>query len=186
MLAGEELALARAVENPRAEGTALRALGMLQGGDEGIATLRESVAILRDSPMRLELARSLAELGGALRRGNNRSDAREILREAADLAQRCGAERLEERIHAELRIAGARPRRQALSGAASLTPGEQRVAVAAATGATNREIAQDLFVSLRTVEMHLTNAYRKLGIGSRGELPAAIESDRPAAGAGQA
>jgi DNA-binding CsgD family transcriptional regulator len=174
-LAAEELALARAVANPRAEGAALRALGMLQGGSEGIVTLRESVAVLRDGPLRLELARSLAELGGAMRRGNSRRDARRHLREAADLAQRCGAERLEERIYEELRIAGGRPRRRAQSGAASLTPGERRVAAAAASGSTNREIAQELFVSLRTVEMHLTNSYRKLGITSRAQLAAAIE-----------
>jgi DNA-binding CsgD family transcriptional regulator len=183
-LVAEELDLARAVANPRAEGAALRALGMLRGGPEGIAALRESVAVLRDAPVRLELARSLAELGAATRRANGRREARLQLREAADLAQRCGAERLEERINDELRIAGARPRRRALSGADSLTPGERRVAAAAAAGATNREIAQDLFVSLRTVEMHLTNAYRKLGITSRGQLAAAIDDAGEPAGVG--
>lgn len=174
-LAAEELELARAVESSRAEGAALRAIGQLSGGEQGVATLRESVAALRESPARLELARSLAELGAALRRCNQRAEARERLREAAELAQRCGAERLEERIYEELRVAGARPRRRALSGAASLTPGEHRVAAAAAAGASNREIAQDLFVSLRTVEMHLTNAYRKLGISSRSQLVGAID-----------
>jgi DNA-binding CsgD family transcriptional regulator len=174
-LAAEELELARAVASPRAEGGALRALGLLRGGEAGIEQLRESVAVLQRSPARLELARSLAELGAALRRGNQRGEARERLREAAELAQRCGAELLEERIDEELRIAGARPRRRALSGALSLTPGERRVATAAAGGATNREIAQDLFVSLRTVEMHLTNTYRKLDISSRSELAAAID-----------
>ncbi|MBS1679687.1 MAG: AAA family ATPase [Actinobacteria bacterium] len=175
-LATEELAMARAVAAPRAEGAALRALGQLTGGEAGIERLRESVAILRDSPTQLEWARSLAELGAALRRANRRGEARDRLRQAADLAQRCGAERLEERVYEEMRIAGARPRRRALSGAASLTPGERRVANAAAGGATNREIAQDLFVSLRTVEMHLTNAYRKLDIASRSELPGAINA----------
>ena len=174
-LAGEELTLARAVESPRAEGAALRALGRLTGGEAGIELLRESVGAVRDSDARLESAHSLAELGAALRRANQRGEARERLREAADLAQRCGAERLEQRVHEELRIAGARPRRRALSGVASLTPGERRVAIAAAAGASNREIAQDLFVSLRTVEMHLTNAYRKLDISSRTELAAAID-----------
>jgi DNA-binding NarL/FixJ family response regulator len=122
----------------------------------------------------------MAELGAATRRANSRSEAREQLRQAAELAQRCGAERLEQRIHDELRIAGARPRRRALSGVASLTPGEQRVAEAAATGSTNREIAQDLFVSLRTVEMHLTNAYRKLGIRSRSQLATVLGDGHPA------
>ena len=182
-LALEELELAREVESPRAEGAALRALGVMRGGEEGIETLRDSVAVLRDSPAQLELARSLAELGAALRRGNQRGEAREQLREAAELAQRCGAERLEEKVYEELRIAGARPRRRALSGVASLTPGERRVAAAAAGGATNREIAQDLFVSLRTVEMHLTNAYRKLDISSRSELAGAIDEPEASAAA---
>jgi DNA-binding CsgD family transcriptional regulator len=173
-LAAEELELARAVSSPAAEGAALRALGLLRGGEEGVAALRESVAVLRDSPTRLELARSLAELGAALRRGKLRAEAREHLREAAELAQECGAERLEERIDEEMRIAGARRRRRAFSGADSLTPSERRVAVAAAGGATNREIAQELFVSLRTVEMHLTNTYRKLDISSRSQLAGAI------------
>jgi len=173
-LAAEEVELARAVESPAAEGAALRALGLVRGGEEGVAALRESVAVLRDAPTRLELARSLAELGAALRRGKLRTEAREHLREAAELAQECGAERLEERIDEELRIAGARRRRRAFSGADSLTPSERRVAVAAAAGATNREIAQELFVSLRTVEMHLTNTYRKLDISSRAQLAASI------------
>jgi DNA-binding NarL/FixJ family response regulator len=130
--------------------------------------------VLRDTPARLELTRSLAELGAALRRGKQLTEARDFLREAAELAQQCGAERLEERIDEELRIAGARRRRRAFSGADSLTPSERRVATAAAAGATNREIAQDLFVSLRTVEMHLTNTYRKLDITSRAQLATAI------------
>ncbi len=175
-LAAEELELARAVESPAAEGAALRALGLLRGGEEGVAELRESVAVLRDAPTRLELARSLAALGGALRRGKLRAEAREHLREAVELAQECGAERLEERIDGELQVAGARRRRRAFSGAESLTPSERRVAAAAAGGSTNREIAQELFVSLRTVEMHLTNTYRKLDISSRAQLAGAIAS----------
>jgi len=175
-LAAEELELARAVESPASVGAALRALGLLRGGEAGIAALRESVEVLRDAPARLELARSLAELGAALRRGKLRAEAREHLREAAELAQECGAERLEERIDEELRIAGARRRQRAYSGADSLTPSERRVAAAAAGGATNREIAQELFVSLRTVEMHLTNTYRKLDISSRAQLATAIAS----------
>jgi DNA-binding CsgD family transcriptional regulator len=173
-LAAEEVELARGLGSARAEGIALRALGLVTGGEEGTRLLRESVATLREASMPLELARSLADLGAALRRTNSRSEARAQLREAADLAQRCGAEALEERVLEELRVAGAKPRRRALSGADSLTPGEQRVARAAAGGASNREIAQELFVSLRTVEMHLTNTYRKLGIASRGELAGAI------------
>jgi DNA-binding NarL/FixJ family response regulator len=98
------------------------------------------------------------------------------LREALELAQETGAELLEAHAFEELRIAGARPRRREIRGVGALTPAELRVAEAAARGATNREIAQDLFVSLRTIEMHLTNAYRKLGISSREQLAGAIAS----------
>lgn len=173
-LAGEELELARAIDHRQAEGVALRALGLVTGGEAGVELLRESVAVLAEATSPLEPARSLAELGAALRRDGRRGEARELLREAAALAQRCGAERLEDRIAEESAVAGAKPRRRALAGVDSLTPGEQRVARAAAGGATNREIAQELFVSLRAVEMHLTNTYRKLGISSRAELAPAL------------
>ncbi len=173
-LVEREIAEAEALEATRALGIAQRALGILRGGEEGVEELRRSAETLADCPSPLERARSLAELGAALRRGNSRGEARERLREAADLAQLCGAERLETSVAEELLIAGAKPRRRRISGPDSLTPAERRVAAAAAAGATNREIAQNLFVSLRTVEMHLTNTYRKLGASSRAELATAI------------
>ena len=74
------------------------------------------------------------------------------------------------RVRAELQAAGVRPRRDAISGMDSLTPSERRVVELAATGRANRDIAQDLFVTPKTVEVHLSSAYRKLGIRSRGEL----------------
>jgi DNA-binding CsgD family transcriptional regulator len=67
-----------------------------------------------------------------------------------------------------------RPRREALSGVDSLTPSERRVADLAAAGRTNRDVAQALFVTPKTVEVHLSNAYRKLGIRSRRELAGAL------------
>ena len=175
-LAAEEHELAVAAGSPRGEGIGLRTLGLLTEGEAGIELLRDSVAVLRESPAGLELARSLTELGAALRRRKRRLEARETLREALDLAQRCGAERLEARAQEELRIAGAKPRRRAISGSAALTPSERRVAGAAAAGASNPEIAQELFLSLRTIEMHLTNTYRKLGISSRTELGAELSA----------
>jgi DNA-binding CsgD family transcriptional regulator len=175
-LAEEELRLGRELGSAEAETRALRTLGLLHGGEEGIELLRRSVAASEPCASPLERARSTTELGAALRRANQRREARDRLTEAADLAQRCGAERLEDRIRQELRVAGGKPRRRAVSGPHSLTPSEQRVAAAAAGGASNREIGQTLFVSLRTVEMHLTNTYRKLGITTRAELAAAMES----------
>lgn len=91
-----------------------------------------------------------------------------------ELAAACGAEPLAERARTELNAAGGRARREALSGVESLTPSERRVAAMAAEGMTNREIAQALFVTPKTVEVHLSNAYRKLGIASRRQLAAVL------------
>ena len=173
-LAREEVELARAWGSPRPIGVALRARGLAEGGAEGIETLRESVDVLEGSSARLELARSLVELGAALRRANERAEARELLREGLDLAVRSGALPLVERAEQELAATGARPRRLLLSGVESLTASERRVARFAAEGLSNKDIAQALFVTTKTVEVHLSNVYRKLGIGSRDELPQAL------------
>ena len=99
-----------------------------------------------------------------------------------DLSHRLGARALLERGHVELQMAGARPRRYAVSGVESLTPAELRVARMAAEGRTNREVAEALFVTPKAVEYHLANAYPKLGITSRRELRQALESDTAALG----
>ena len=130
--------------------------------------------MLAVSDARLEHARALTELGALLRRRGERSAARERLGQALDLAHHCGGLAIAERARQELRIAGARPRRDALRGRDALTPSELRVARMAADGMTNRSIAQALFVTLRTVELHLTSSYAKLGIGSRTELAEAL------------
>jgi DNA-binding CsgD family transcriptional regulator len=116
----------------------------------------------------------MADLGAALRRGGHRVASREILRPALDLAHRCGALALTERARTELIAAGGRPRRLELTGLDSLTPSERRVAQLAAAGLPNREIAQHLFITARTVEGHLTHSYQKLGITSREQLPVAL------------
>ena len=90
---------------------------------------------------------------------------------------RCHATPLAERAETELRIAGARPRRPQLSGIDALTTNERRVAAMAADGRSNREIAQALYVSHKTVEKHLTAAFRKLGVSARDDLPAALAKE---------
>ena len=107
-------------------------------------------------------------------RGNQRSDAREFLRQGLELAHKLGAGALEERAQTELAATGARPRRLMLSGIDSLTPSERRVAEMAADNMTNKDIAQALFVTPKTVEVHLSSVYRKLEISSRAQLPAAL------------
>ncbi len=173
-LARKEVEIAQAWGAPRPIGVALRVRGMAEGGKEGIETLRESLAVLRGSSAQLERARTLVELGAALRRSNSRAEARELLKEGLDFAVRCGSQPLVEQAEAELAATGARPRRLLLSGVESLTASEKRVAKFAAEGLSNKDIAQALFVTTKTVEVHLSNVYRKLGIGSRTELPPAL------------
>lgn len=108
------------------------------------------------------------------RRANRRTQARERLREALDLARKLGAGAIAEHAQGELRAAGGRLRRYAISGLDALTGSERRVAELATEGLSNKEIAQSLFVSLRTVETHLTSVYRKLGCRGRDELSAAL------------
>ena len=178
-LADGELAVARRAGLPRPTGIALRTRGMLGGGNRGLRDLRAATEMLAASGARLEHARALVELGAALRRANQRTAAREPLRAGLDLAHRCGAVRLAERARAELLTAGAKPRRAVLTGLEALTASERRVAELAAAGMSNPEIAQALFVTLSTVEGHLRHAYRKLSIGSRAELSAALRAAAP-------
>ncbi len=170
-IAGEALARAERTDVLHLRIRARRVLGLCEQGTRGLRSLRAAVRLGSDAPPRLETMRALVDLGAALRRENRRSDAREPLERAADMASRGGAVALSQRARVELAAAGARPRRDALlSGPGSLTPSERRIAELAATGQSNREIAQALFVTPKTVEYHLRNAYRKLDIQTRGEL----------------
>jgi DNA-binding CsgD family transcriptional regulator len=180
-LADEELELARAFGTPRALGVAKRAAGLAAGGEQGELLLREAVEEFERGGAGLERARALADLGAMLRRRNRRTQARELLREALDAAHRSGAGRLAQRAETELRATGARPRRVVLTGLDSLTASERRIAELASQDLTNREIAQMLFVTDRTVEGHLTSVFRKLRLDSRNELSAALAEGAPSA-----
>ena len=162
----------------RARGIALRVAGLARGGQAGLELLRESVDSLTDSPALLERAHSLTELGAALRRSGQRAAAREPLAEALDLAARCGARPLLARAREELKATGARPRRAWRTGVDALTPSELRIVRLAAAGRSNREIAQELYVTLKTVEGHLSRAYTKLGIEGRAQLPQVLEEEK--------
>jgi ATP/maltotriose-dependent transcriptional regulator MalT len=174
-----ELEHARRIGQPRAIGTALRARALLSERDTQIELLREAVTALAESPSCLERARALIDLGAATRRAGQRTDAREPLRQGLDLAAGCGARALAARAREELITAGARPRRERLSGVAALTASERRVANMAAAGMTNREIAQALFVTIKTVALHLTHVYEKLGIDGREGLPGVLHAPNP-------
>src|SRR4029079_2917249 len=116
-------------------------------------------------------------LRAALCGGTRPPVARELLRQGLDLAVRSGAKPLVERAEQELAATGARPRRLLLSGIESLTASERRVAGFAAEVLSNKDIAQALFVTTKTVEVHLSNVYRKLGIRSRKQPPPALGSE---------
>ena len=176
-LVDEDVRLARAFGAPHALGAALRTAGLIEGGEDGLEQLAQAVIVLNGSGFKLELARSLTDHGAALRRIGRRREALEPLRGGLDLASRCGALVLAKRAREELIAAGARPRRERIRGVESLTASELRVARMAASGMTNREIAQALFVTRRTVETHLGHAYQKLDVSSREQLANALALD---------
>jgi DNA-binding NarL/FixJ family response regulator len=177
-LAEENLANARRSGIPRGIGVALRTLARLEDATR-IELLRAAVTTLEEAPAQLDMAKALADLGSALRRQGHRVEAREPLREALDIATRCGAVPLVERVQAEAVAAGARPRRPRLRGVDALTPSELRVARLAAEGQSNREIAQALFITWKTVADHLSSTYSKLNINSRQQLATALDLSNP-------
>jgi DNA-binding CsgD family transcriptional regulator len=162
---------------PSAQAAAL----MVAGSDP--ERVERAVAFARRSPRPVLLGQALLALGRMKRHLGQRRTARAVLGEALALAQRLRCTALAALAGDELRLAGARPRRAVLSGPDSLTPAERRVADAAAAGWSNREIAARLYLSPKTVEMHLGRAYRKLEIGSREELVSALGGRLAAAAA---
>jgi DNA-binding NarL/FixJ family response regulator len=152
----------------------LRINGVFAGGRDGAEHLRQAVEVLQPSSAKLELVKTLLALGALERRIGRPIEARTALRRALDLAETLDARPLIAQVKAEIRNAGGRPRRSALTGLRSLTPSERRVADMAATGRTNRQIAQELFVTPKTVEVHLSSCYRKLGVTRRDQLRHAL------------
>ena len=173
-LARDELELARRFGAPSQLSRSLRSLAAAVGDEQGLPHLEEAVAVVDGSTARREAARALADLGSALRRLRRPAEARDPLRRALELADATGAGVLADHVRTELHASGVRPRTSALSGVESLTASERRVAALAAEGGSNRDIAQTLFVTPKTVEVHLSNAYRKLGVRSRRELAGAL------------
>ena len=139
-----------------------------------MALLTEAVEVLTDAPWRLGLAGAWCDLGEVIGVAGRRSEAREPLHSALELAAACGAVALRDRARDALARLGDRPRELMFSGAEDLTASERRVAEMAAAGRSNREIAQELFVTPKTVENHLGRVYLKLGVKGRRELSGAL------------
>ena len=176
-----ERGLAEAVRfgAPHLHGTALSLCGSLETGDIGLTWLRDAVAMLERTPAQLDRARALLNLGIGLHVRGQRVQARDPLSQALDIAAGSGAVALADRARSELVAAGARPRRQRLAGPGALTPAELRTARMAAGGFSNREIAQALFLSTKTIETQLSSTYTKLSISGRRELHRALEHHDP-------
>ncbi len=167
---------------PRAVAARGRALLAERAGDLDSAASHFAAALEwhQGLPMPLEEVETLIAYGGFLRRRRSASSARPVLTQAVDLANSCDAQRLETRALAELHAAGGR-RRKHRTPDEPLSPIEQRVAELAASGKTNTEIGRQLSISVRTVELHLTHTYARLGITSRRQLRPALSnpSERP-------
>jgi DNA-binding CsgD family transcriptional regulator len=176
-LASAHLAHARDWGAPSVLGRALTVRASVDPGPGRVQFAEDAVSVLGQTSARLELARARIELGAALRRARRRREARTHLTQGADLAHRCGAVALSERARAELIAVGARPRRAAFTGVGSLTLSELRVARLAAGGLTNREIAQELVVSAKTISSQLTAIYRKLDVHDREALAETMRRD---------
>ncbi|MFF3248929.1 AAA family ATPase [Streptomyces sp. NPDC002870] len=177
-MATEELRLSRNWGTARVIGVSLRHLGLVTGGDAGFDLLGQAVDQLEDSPAPLELAKALYDFGAAQLRAGDTRTARKTLRRSFDLAEECGATALSETTRAALRATGARPRRGQRQERQPLTASEYQIAGMAATGHTNHQIAQALFVTPRAVETHLTSSYRKLGITGRVQLRDALLTEK--------
>jgi DNA-binding CsgD family transcriptional regulator len=170
----EECVLAERFGAPRALGVARRAGGLLARGEQAVELLSSAALLHADCGARLEHARSLTELGAAVRRAGRPTNARTTLHDAIRLADRLGARTLARHARDELALAGGRPPR-VRDRSGELTPSERRVTQLAAEGHTNRQIADALFVTVKAVEWHLANAYRKLEIRRRDQLPSALQ-----------
>ncbi|MEU1825875.1 LuxR C-terminal-related transcriptional regulator [Streptomyces abikoensis] len=200
-LAEEELRHARTWGTPRAVGRALRAHGAAVGGRRGLDSLHEAVAVLRQAPAPVELIETLLDLGQARIGAGNGRKGRDDLHEAHTLALRLlapdatpdstpestlGSEpdpdpdsapavgRLVRATENALRTGGARRTHRVAMGSAALTVAERRIVELAAMGQTNAEIGAALHLARRTVETHLTNAYRKLGVTRRTQLASCL------------
>jgi DNA-binding CsgD family transcriptional regulator len=165
-LAEEERLIAEEWGAPSGIGRTLRVLGRTVGGDRGRELTGRAVEVLRTSAHRLELAR-------ALRQWAEMTGQQDAWRSCLELAEEIGARQVAHRARTALGVG-----KPAATGG-KLTRSEQKVAVLAAGGRSNQEIAELLAVTSRAVEKHLTNTYRKLGVRGRADLSEALQALGP-------
>jgi DNA-binding CsgD family transcriptional regulator len=177
VLADAELALAERFGAPVPIARALHARAVAEADPVArIALCERALAVTQGAPALLESVRARLELGSTLRYIGRRVEARDALRPALADADAAGAVLLAQRARRELVATGLRPRKAAIEGTASLTPRQRQVCDLAAAGKSNRAIAQELFLSIKTVETHLAAGYRKLGVNTRADLAERLAS----------
>jgi DNA-binding CsgD family transcriptional regulator len=173
-VADEEVGVARASGSPTALAQALHARTVSEPDAERRAKLADTALTVFRGPAVLVQAALRVEHGAALVRLGRRVEARDGLRAALATADAAGARPLAERARRELVASGARPRRAAIAGPAALTPRQRQICELAAAGRSNRAIAHALFLSVKTVETHLSRAYGTLGVLDRAGMVAAL------------
>jgi DNA-binding CsgD family transcriptional regulator len=155
---------------PWGEAVAARSRALLSEGDGAESRYRDAIDRLTDTPLRLDLARTHLVYGEWLRRVRRNVEAREQLRLAHSRFSDFGMEAFAERARVELRATGEHARTRSVETSSELTPQETQISQLVAEGATNKEIASQLFITPRTVEYHLHKVFRKLGVKSRTQL----------------
>jgi DNA-binding CsgD family transcriptional regulator len=170
-------AIARQIEAPAPEdfpavAAAVWRCRALVGAEDAGEAFEAALARYAVADLPWQQARTLLAYGERLRRSGHRVDARQHLRRAVDLFDELDSSNWADRAATELAACGGEARRRTPGSADVLTPQEMNVAIAVASGASNREVSSLLFLSPKTIEMHLTRIYRKLGVRSRSDLAA--------------
>lgn len=155
---------------PWALGDLARCRGLVADGEAGLGEFERAIELYSAADRPFEGARAHLLLGEAMRRNRRRSDARPHLRAALEVFERLSAKPWADRAANELRASGETARRRVASAASELTPQELQIARLVADGASNKQIAAQLFISARTVDYHLRKVFAKLGLSSRSEL----------------
>jgi DNA-binding CsgD family transcriptional regulator len=151
-------------------GIEARSRALLSDGESAETSYQQAIARLGRTRVRVELARAHLVYGEWLRRERRRLDARKQLRIAHDLFSEFGMHAFAERARVELEATGEHARKRSVETRDDLTPQEAQISRLAADGATDKEIAAQLFISASTVDYHLRKAFRKLGVRSRTQL----------------
>ena len=176
-VAADFLARSEAKGQPWARARAERAVALTGSDSEPAGRFERALSLHQHTRDPFERARTELAYGAHLRRSRQRREARPVLRSALDTFERLGAQQWAEQAAAELEATGETVRRRGADAREALTPQERQISRLLAGGQTTRQAAATLFLSPKTVEYHLRHVYLKLGIGSRGELAAAMSTD---------